>query len=65
MHSTAAQHRREVGVTASSAAAIAQISAAAGVVSYPGPMQGGYALSDAKTKSVGKRTPAQLAKENL
>jgi len=31
-HSTAAQHRREVGVTASSAAAIAQISSAAGVV---------------------------------
>jgi len=62
-HSTAAQHRREVGVTASSAAAIAQISAAAGVVSYPGPTQEGYSLSDAKTKSVGKKIPAQRGKK--
>jgi len=36
-HKTAAQHRRKVGVKASSAAASAQISAAAGMVTYPGP----------------------------
>jgi len=49
-HSTAAQHRRKVGVTASRAAAIAQISAADGVVSYLGPTREGYCLSDANTK---------------
>jgi len=37
-------------VTASSSAAIAQTSAAAGVESYPGPTREGYSLSDAKTK---------------
>jgi len=52
-------------VTASSAAAIAQISAAAGVVSYPRPTREGYSLKDAKTKYVGKKTLPNREKKTL
>ena len=48
-HSASALHRREVRVTASSSAAIAQISSTAGVVSYLAPKRERHCLLDAMT----------------
>jgi len=43
--------------------AISLASAAAGVVSYPGPTRKRFSLSDEKMKLVGRKTPAQRGKK--